>query len=192
MSKELSYYEKLSLQLGSDIDISSRSIYLLGTSEGETLTHGDVEATLKGIHLLHEINEDPIDIYLTTSGGEDEMGLAIFDAIRSSECEVRIYCLGKCYSMGTIILQAADERLSFPSTRFMVHEGIINSGGTVSVRDLRTDLEEMDRLIKWMYDLFEERTKLSRNKMKSLFSTKDFYFTAEQALEFGFIDSIVE
>src|SRR5271166_6582243 len=102
------------------IHIPSRTIFM-GT---ENLSETDFEESgvdtsmaerqIKNLHLLDSISKDEITILMNNIGGDVIHGMAIYDAIRSCQSHITIKVLGHAMSMGSIILQAADERLMLP------------------------------------------------------------------------------
>jgi ATP-dependent protease ClpP protease subunit len=81
------------------------------------------ESFIKGIHILSAKSNDPITILMNNPGGDWYHGMAIYDAIKTSTCYCNIKVYGHAMSMGSIILQAADNRIMMPNSRFMIHYG---------------------------------------------------------------------
>lgn len=110
------------------VDPNTRTIYMgsagYSTEEGETgVDHVMAEYLIKGIHLLESTNQKPILILMNNPGGDWYHGMAIYDAISCSPCVCTIRVYGYAMSMGSIILQAADERVLMPNARLMIHYG---------------------------------------------------------------------
>jgi len=111
-----------------NVDIDTRTIYLgsagYDLDGGETgVDHMMAEYLIKGMHTLESKNKKPILIMMNNSGGDWYHGMAIYDAIHCSPCVCTIKVYGYAMSMGSIILQAADERIMMPNSRFMIHYG---------------------------------------------------------------------
>jgi ATP-dependent Clp endopeptidase proteolytic subunit ClpP len=187
---EVGFLDNIQLNLGSDIDLRNREIFIYGDRESSNITLEDLEKVTKGLKFLQLLQlKEEITIYLTCNGGEDELGLAIFDAISLCECPIHIIAIGKCYSMGTVILQAANKRSAFPHTRFMIHEGHM-SAGMSTYEAAKVDIGEMKVLLDSLYAIYENNTHLTRKKMRSLCKGGDYYFGATEAIELGFIDKV--
>jgi ATP-dependent protease ClpP protease subunit len=92
--------------------------------ESETgVDHLMAEFFIKGMHALEVKNKKPITILMNNPGGDWYHGMAIYDAIKCSQCHCTIRVYGHAMSMGSIILQAADRRIMMPNSRFMIHYG---------------------------------------------------------------------
>jgi ATP-dependent protease ClpP protease subunit len=111
-----------------NLDTENRVVYLgsLDRDREDAETGVDyrmAEYFIKGMHVLHSKNNKPIRIIMNNPGGDWYHGMAIYDAIKSSTCECTIIAYGYAMSMGSIILQAADQRIMMPNSRFMMHYG---------------------------------------------------------------------
>lgn len=112
-----------------DINIDSRTIYVGSASADDGDSGVDcimAERLLKAIHLLEHAapnGDKPITIITNNPGGDYLHGMAIYDAISTCESYVIIKGYGYAMSMGSIILQAADERIIAPNAKFMIHYG---------------------------------------------------------------------
>lgn len=101
--------------------LGSKSSDLDGNENG--VNHLMAEYFIKGMHVLESRNKKPITIIMNNPGGDWYHGMAIYDTIKCSPCEITIKVYGYAMSMGSIILQAAKHRLMMPSSRFMIHYG---------------------------------------------------------------------
>jgi ATP-dependent protease ClpP protease subunit len=81
------------------------------------------EYFIKGMHVLESRNKNAITIIMNNPGGDYLHGLAIYDAIKYASCHCTIKVYGHAMSMGSIILQAADNRILMPNSKFMIHYG---------------------------------------------------------------------
>jgi ATP-dependent protease ClpP protease subunit len=110
------------------VDINNRTIYMGSStidSEGESGVDASmVENFIKGLHAL-EIRDpsEKINIIMNNPGGDWYHGMAIYDAIKASPCFISIKVYGYAMSMGSVILQAASERIMMPNSRLMIHYG---------------------------------------------------------------------
>lgn len=134
---------------------------------------------------------DPINLYLTTSGGNVEEALAIYDIIKHSKTPVDIYVLGKCYSAGFVILGAGKHRFAYPNARFMTHELSYN----VSYNRLTTHEDytnEFRESQKQVNKLILSDTNIPREKLEYHYEhKKDWFMNAEEALNLGIVDKII-
>lgn len=111
------------------VDMSSKTLYLGSITYdwdgGETgVDHAMAEYAVKGLHVLDKTKpEQPLTILMNNPGGDWYHGMGIFDAIKACSSHVVIKVFGHAMSMGSIILQAGDERILAPNSRFMIHFG---------------------------------------------------------------------
>jgi len=116
-----------------NLDVKNRTIYFgawqiseaidLEKDTGWEVNDYSAQNLIKGLRILELENISPINIIWNSDGGEWETGMAIYDYIKGLRSHVIITCYGRVRSMGTIILQAADERILSPNCLFMIHYG---------------------------------------------------------------------
>ena len=110
-----------------NLDVENRVLYMGSvdrTSEYESgVDHLMAESFIKGLHVLESKKDNEITIIMNNPGGEWYHGMAIYDAIQNARCHCTIKVYGYAMSMGSIILQAADNRILMPNSRFMIHYG---------------------------------------------------------------------
>ena len=145
------------------------------------------------LHLCEEDEEEPITVWLNTSGGSLTDGLAIYDTIKNISCPVLIYTTGLCASAGLIILCAGDYRIATESTVFYYHQPVMDDTSINSSKDMdelqkfyNFSREKMDGIIK-------QKTKLRKATWNKYFEGKtSYYFSSKDALKFKLIDKIAE
>lgn len=131
-----------------------------------------------------------IQILLSTYGGNVYDGLSLYDAIKNSKTDVDITCFGKIMSMGIVILLAAKSRKAYRNTTFMIHE--LSSGVIGKLADMEESIDESKRINRVLFDIIEKETKITHSWLKEIYNKKkDWYFTAEEALEIGLITEII-
>ena len=131
-----------------------------------------------------------IQMLLSTYGGCVYDGLSLYDAIKNSKTEVDITCFGKIMSMGIVLLLASKTRKAYRNTTFMIHEG--SSGAIGKVSDMEDSIDESKRLNDIYFGIIESETKIPKAKLDEIRKRrKDWYFTAEEALEYGLITEII-
>jgi ATP-dependent Clp protease protease subunit len=177
------------------LSIATRTIYMSGTQSWEGDSGTDVlmaERVIKNLHALENISAEPITILMNNPGGDVYHGLAIYDAIKTSPCRVSVVVRGYAMSMGSIILQAASERLMGPNSVQMIHYGtdsITHHAKTVVVRAL-----ECDRINDWMETMYLERIRQKNpafklSKLKKMLAF-DKFLTAAESIALGLADRI--
>jgi ATP-dependent Clp protease protease subunit len=134
----------------------------------------------------------PIDIYLNSPGGSVIDGLAVYDSIMHTRktTPVNITVLGACMSMGSIILQAGTERRAYPHAQFLLHEISYGLHGAHSEHE--DFKKQADRLQKLLSGILVGRSKLTPTKLNSLIKRREYTISAQEALEVGLIDKIID
>lgn len=137
--------------------------------------------------------EDPhkdISLYINSPGGSISAGLAIFDAMQFSECDVATYGIGLAASMGQFLLAAGTpgKRFALPHARIMMHQPSAGIGGTAA--DIAIQAEQYALTKKEMAQLISEFTGQSIERIAED-SDRDRWFTAQEAKEYGFVDHVI-
>jgi len=137
-------------------------------------------------------SKDPIYIILNSVGGEIYPGLLIYDTIRglvNGGIEVRIEVRGLAASMGTILVQAATERIATKHSRLLIHEVTTwTYGKTSEVEDHAKEVKKVNRMLN---EIIAERSGKTADEIQTLIKKKDYWMSAEEALEFGLIDTVI-
>jgi len=138
--------------------------------------------------------EDPhkdIYLYINSPGGSVDSGMAIFDTMQWISNDVATVAMGLAASMGQFLLSAGTpgKRFALPHSRIMMHQPSGGLGGTAS--DIRIQAEQSLHIKRTMAGLIAEHTGQSVEQIERD-SDRDRWFTAEQALEYGFIDHVYE
>jgi len=176
------------------VDLRSRILYLDGNdSEGE-VDRSMVLQAIKGLSILAQ-SPEPLHIILNTPGGDTDQGFALYDYIKQLPNEVSITVLGNAHSMGVYILQAADIRRITKHSTILLHDGENRFGGH-NRRTVHAWYEMTKTWDSWADEIILEALRekdptFSKQKLQSWLSS-DKIFTAEQALEVGLVDEIVE
>jgi ATP-dependent Clp protease protease subunit len=136
-----------------------------------------------------EGNRD-IALYINSPGGSVTAGMAIFDTMQFVECDVATYALGLAASMGQFLLSAGarGKRYALPHARIMMHQPSAGIGGTAS--DIAIQAEQFKLTKQEMARLISEHTGQPVDQIQAD-SERDRWFTAAQALEYGFVDHVV-
>ena len=159
---------------------------------GEEVT--DVSANIVVAQLLFLEAEDPgkdIQLYINSPGGSVTAGMAIYDTMNYIKSDVSTICIGMAASMGAFLLSGGPKgkRFALPNAEIMIHQP---SGGS---RGMASDMKIVaDQILKTKQKLNEI---LAKNTGKPIDvierdTDRDNYMTAQEALEYGLIDSIIE
>ncbi len=154
----------------------------------------DTSANLICAQLLLLAAEDAdrdISLYINSPGGSVTAGLAIYDTMQLVPCDVSTVCMGLAASMGQFLLCAGakGKRLSLPHSRILMHQPSGQAQGQAS--DIKIQAEQIIYLKKMMAERISFHTGQPVERIE-LDSDRDRWFTAEQALEYGFIDRVIE
>lgn len=142
------------------------------------------------LHLDAADAEKPIKIFINSPGGSADDGFAIYDMIRFVRPRVRIISAGLSASAATVIMMAAqkEDRLALPNARIMIHQPSMRSFG--SAEDLRRTAEEILKLRQRINELYAEETGQPLDKVSDD-TDRDFWMTAQEAIEYGLITKVV-
>lgn len=178
------------LLLEKDLDLESRSIYLF-----KEINQESVAATIKSLHILaSKSGDEPIHLFLNSSGGDVTHGFALVDYIQNLSNEVIGIVYGECYSMAVAILQATDARYISKHSSLMIHDGSAEIDG-YNKKTRRAWHKFNEQLDNWYEQFILERIKekhsdFSRARLQSMLIS-DTILLPEQALELGLVDKII-
>jgi ATP-dependent Clp protease, protease subunit len=138
--------------------------------------------------------EDPVkDIYLyiNSPGGSVTAGMAIYDTMQFVQPDVATVAMGLAASMGQFLLSsgAKAKRYALPHARVMMHQPLGGIGGTAS--DIKIQAELILHMKRQMAELTAEQTGQTVETI-TRDADRDRWFTAEQALEYGLVDHVVQ
>ena len=137
--------------------------------------------------------EDPdrdIALYINSPGGSVTAGMAIFDTMTFVDCDIATYAMGLAASMGQFLLSAGSpgKRYALPHARILMHQPSAGIGGTAS--DIAIQAEQFKLTKVEMAELISAHTGQPVEQIQAD-SERDRWFTAQQALEYGFVDHVV-
>lgn len=154
----------------------------------------DLTADLVIAQLLFLESQDPsrdISIYINSPGGMVTAGLAIYDTIQYIKPEVQTICIGQASSMAALLLACGTQskRSALPSSRILIHQPWGGVSGQAS--DISLQAREIIRLKKLTIDYFAQHSGQALEKVAQDME-RDFYMSAQEALEYGIVDTIME
>ena len=172
-------------------DIYSRllkdNIIFLGTPIDDSVANAIVA------QMLFLESEDPdkdIQIYINSPGGSVTAGLAIYDTMQFVKNDIVTYCIGQCASMGAHLLAAGTKgkRFALPNARIMIHQP--SGGAQGQATEIEITFKEIQRLKENLAATFAKHTGQPLKKvMKDM--DRDFFMSAEEALEYGIVDKVL-
>ena len=131
-----------------------------------------------------------INLYINSPGGSVTAGMAIFDTMEFVDCDIATWSLGLAASMGQFLLSAGarGKRYALPHARILMLQPSAGIGGTAS--DIQIQAEQFKLTKVEMAELIAEHTGQTVEQVR-LDSERDRWFTAKEALEYGFVDHVV-
>ncbi|WP_028479594.1 ATP-dependent Clp protease proteolytic subunit [Nocardia sp. CNY236] len=131
-----------------------------------------------------------IALYINSPGGSVTAGMAIYDTMQLAECDVATYGLGLAASMGQFLLTAGTpgKRFALPHARIMMHQPSAGIGG--SAADIAIMAEQFAHTKRELNELQARHTGKTVEQVTAD-ADRDRWFTAAEALEYGFIDHVI-
>ena len=172
-------------------DIYSRllkdRIIFLGEEVNETT------ASLVVAQLLFLESEDPgkdIHLYINSPGGMVTAGLAIYDTMQYIKCDVSTICIGMAASMGAFLLAggAKGKRFALPNAEIMIHQP--SGGAKGQATEIQIAAENILKTKKKLNEILAANTGKSYEQIAAD-TERDNYMSAQEAVEYGLIDSII-
>ena len=159
---------------------------------GEEVT--DVSANLVVAQMLFLEAEDPgkdIHFYINSPGGSVSAGFAIYDTMQYIKCDVSTICIGMAASMGAFLLSggAKGKRLALPNAEIMIHQP--SGGARGQETGIRIVAENILKTRNKLNEILAANTGKSVEEI-SRDTERDNYMTAQEAVAYGLIDSVVE
>jgi ATP-dependent Clp protease protease subunit len=137
--------------------------------------------------------EDPkadIFLYINSPGGSVDSGMAIYDTMQYVPNDVATFGMGLAASMGQFLLCAGSKgkRYALPHARIMMHQPSGGMGGSAS--DIKIQAQQSLHIKKVLFELIAQHTGQKLEQVEED-ADRDRWFTAEQAKDYGFIDSVI-
>lgn len=167
--------------------LAKRRIFL----EGEINQEMACEFVRRVMILAEEDPEKPIDVMINSPGGEINAGWMLYDVIQSSKTPLRLFCLGRAYSMAAVLFASGKYgRYMLPNSELMLHEPLLGnrvSGSSSSIKSISDSLLETKRK---MNAILVKHTGRTEEEIENVISY-DHYFKSEESILFGLCDKIV-
>lgn len=154
----------------------------------------DDTASIVIAQLLHLEAEDPnkdISLYINSPGGSVTAGMAIYDTMQYIKCDVSTICIGMAASMGAFLLAggAKGKRYALPNSEIMIHQPSGGAQGQAS--EIQIVAEQILKTKEKLNRIIAENTGQPIEKVAKD-TDRDNYMTAQEALEYGIVDHVVE
>ncbi|GAB1432749.1 ATP-dependent Clp endopeptidase proteolytic subunit ClpP [Spirochaetota bacterium] len=154
----------------------------------------DLTADLVVAQLLFLASQDAekdIDLYINSPGGSVTAGLAIYDTMQIVQPDVKTICVGQASSMAALLLAGGSQgkRMALPSSRVLIHQPWGGVQGQAS--DISLQAREIIRMKRMTIEYFAKHTGKSIDQI-SQDMERDFFMSAQEAVNYGLVDSILE
>ena len=154
----------------------------------------DTTASLIVAQLLYLEAQDPdrdIQFYINSPGGSVTAGMAIYDTMKYIKCDVATICVGMAASMGAFLLSAGTKgkRMALPNAEIMIHQPSAGTQGQIT--DMAIHMKRLQTIKERMNRIMAENTGKSVEELTAA-CERDNFMTAEEALDFGLIDRVIE
>jgi ATP-dependent Clp protease protease subunit len=174
------------------MDIYSRllkdRIIFLGSAINDQVANSIVAQLL---YLQFENSDADVHMYINSPGGSISSGLAIYDTMQYVTCDVATYCIGQASSMGAVLLTAGarGKRNALPNSRIMIHQPLAGMEGTAT--ELEIHAKELLKIKRRMNEILLKHTGRTLEEIERD-TDRDKFMAAEEAKEYGLIDTILE
>ena len=157
----------------------------------------DVNSASAGVmvaQLLYLEGQDPekdIALYINSPGGVITDGMAIYDTMQYIKCDVSTICIGMAASMGSFLLAAGTKgkRFALPNSEIMIHQP--SGGAQGQATDISIHANHILHVKKKLNTILSERTGQPLEVIERD-TERDNFMTAQQALEYGLIDKVID
>ena len=170
--------------------LSDRIIFL-----GEEVS--DVSAGRVIAQMLFLEAQDPekdIQLYINSPGGSVSSGFAIYDTMQYIKCDVSTICIGLAASFGAFLLAGGTKgkRIALPNSEIMIHQPAIHGNGIQGqATDIKITSDHIQKSKERLNTILAQNTGKSMEEI-ALATERDNYMSAQEAMEFGLIDKIIE
>ena len=153
----------------------------------------DVTASLVTAQLLFLESEDPgkdINLYINSPGGSVTAGMAIYDTMQYIKCDVSTICMGMAASMGAFLLAGGTKgkRMALPNAEIMIHQP--SGGARGQATEIEIVAEHILRTKKKLNEILAANTGQPVEVIE-VDTERDNYMSAEEAMKYGLIDSVI-
>lgn len=167
--------------------MANRRVFIEGEIDADTACD-----FVKKVMLLNsEDSKQPIDVLINSPGGEINSGMLMYDVIQASNAPIRMFCIGRAYSMGAVLFACGNHgRYMLPHSELMIHEPLLGNrvgGNSSSIKSISDSLLETKKRMNQLLAKHTGRTEEEVEKATGF----DHYFSPEESIEFGLCDEII-
>jgi ATP-dependent Clp protease protease subunit len=177
-----------------------RNLYLANQVDQESINKltkaiiqiNESDSEIKKISALYDFKYDPkpIKIYIDSYGGQVYQCLGLLSIMEKSNTSIHTIVTGCAMSCGFLISISGHRRFGYEKSTYLYHQ--VSGGVRGTVKDMEDEVIEAKRLQKMIEEHTLENTKISKDKLQSVYDMKhDWYIDSKQALKLGVIDEVL-
>ena len=140
--------------------------------------------------LAQESKTQPIDVFITSEGGEIRSGMLIYDIIQTCGVPIRMFCLGYAYSMAAILFASGTHgRYMLPNSELMLHEPLLANrigGSCSSIQSISASMQQTKKRIN---QILVKHTGKTEQEIEEA-TNYDHFFTPEESMAFNLCDGV--
>lgn len=185
--------------LTNGIDLKNRRIYFGALLEsyddgGSDFTWRSCEWAIRAIHIMEmEAPNKPIELHMSSPGGDPYAMLRLIDVILASSCQIKFFGGGEICSAATWVMAICDERYLYPNTLVLIHDS--SAGGTSEVpsklSDAYINLDGERNLQERLNQMFADNSRMPKEFWDEIIK-RDLYLSAEETIALGLADKLIE
>ena len=169
--------------------LEQRKVFLWG----EVSDRSAREVTEKLLYLEATNPGKDIIFYINTPGGSITAGMAVYDTMQLISSPITVVVTGMAASMGSILLCGASKgkRFLYPHSRVLIHQPLITGRMWAAAVDINIQAEEMEKLREELNGILAKASGQPLKKIQQD-TDRDFYLNAQEAIDYGLADGVVE
>ena len=170
-----------------DMMFQRREVWLTGEITSEV-----ADAVISQI--LHLDAEDPdaeITMYIDSPGGSVTAGLSIYDVMQAVSADIHTVCIGTAASMAAVLFAAGDRREILRHGEVMIHDPLVSGGISGSALTIQDKSDRLMAKRKVLCGILAQHTGKNIKQIYKV-TAKDTYFGAEEAVQYGLADAVIE
>ena len=168
--------------------LEERKVFLWG----EVSDRSARDVTEKFLYLEASNPGEDITFYINTPGGSITAGMAVYDTMQLITSSITVVVTGMAASMGSILLCGASKgkRHLYPNSRVLIHQPLITGRMWAAAVDINIQAEEMEKLREELNKILAKSSGQPLKKIQQD-TDRDFYLNAEEAIDYGLADKII-
>lgn len=165
--------------------LKDRIVFISGEIDDE-----NANTIISELLFLDSLSHEEISIYINSPGGSITAGMAIYDTMNYIKSDVSTICIGMAASMASILLASGckTKRYILPNSEVMIHQPLGGASGQAT--EIKIVADRILYLRNKLNNILSEKTMQPLEKIEKD-TERDYYLTAEEALEYGLVDKIL-